>query len=91
MISRIIGYLIHEPGGRNKGFRFFFGGKFHLRYHKRGKKTFENIQLNGIGRQWNEVSAFGDDIAVRLGNQVMISLFIQGKIIFFPAIRPFPL
>ena len=66
MVGRIAGYVFKKPVGRNKSVGLFFRRKFHFCDNKRCEGVEENIQLNRIGLQRDEITAFAYDIAVRL-------------------------
>ena len=71
--------------GRGEGEGFFFRGKLHLGQDETFVGSLKYIQFYGemIGAfQRDQVARLGQDDAVRFFEQMGVSLFIEGKVIF---------
>ena len=85
MIGAGKGDVFSEPGRRGKGKRFFFGGEFHFRKGQGSQVSFKKIQLcrQAAGKR-DHIPLLADQPSVDLGQEMLVSLSGERKIVFFP-------
>ena len=85
MIGAGKGDVFSEPGRRGKGKCFFFGGEFHFRKGQGSQVSFKKIQLcrQAAGKR-DHIPLLADQPSVDLGQEMLVSLSGERKIVFFP-------
>lgn len=82
VVAAVFGDFGGKPGWGCEVFGFFQGGEFHLSHDEACHVAFEDVKFDGVLVVGDEVSLFGDGVAVYFCEEVVVGFLCEAGLDF---------